>query len=87
MTLYLYRTGAQTPEQTLEQVASYTADQVVTEDGTIFGPLAEGYELSETADCAGTLRAAWRTANPSPEQRLEDLEDLMAELLFGGDGV
>lgn len=86
MTLYLYKTGAETPEQTLEQVASYTADQAIADDGTVYGPFAEGWELSKTADCAGTLRADWRADHPSQEQRIEDLEDLMANLLYGGDG-
>lgn len=87
MTLYLYRSGTDTPVLTLEQVRSYTAEQVVLEGGTVYGPLAEGYELSATADCAGTLRADWRKANPTQEARLEDVEALLAEILFGGEAI
>ena len=87
MTLYLYQTGTGTPVLTLEQVRSYTAEQVVLEDGTVYSPLAEGYELSATEDCAGTLRADWRQGNPSQEERLEDVEALLAEILFGGESV
>lgn len=87
MTLYLYKAGTSVPELTIENVASYTDREVVTADGQVLGPLAEDVELSETADCAGTLRADWREANPSQERRIEDLEALVAELLFGGEGV
>ena len=84
MTLYLYQTGAHAPVLALEHMVSYTADQVVTEAGC-YGPLAEGCELSATPDCSGTLRADYRRDYPSAETRLEDLETLVAELLFGGD--
>lgn len=87
MTLYLYREGTNTPVLTLEKVRAYTAEQVVMDDGTVYGSLAEGYELSATEDCAGTLRAAWRRNNPSPEARLEEVETLLAEMLFGGESV
>lgn len=87
MTLYLYKTGMCVPELSIENVASYTDREVVTADGQVLGPLAENVELSETADCTGTLRARWREANPSQERRIEDLEALVAELLFGGEGV
>ena len=84
MDLYLYKTGTAVPLLVIENVISYTADQAVTADGAVCGPFAGDCELSETADCAGTLRADWRAANPSQERRIEDLEALMAELLFGG---
>lgn len=86
MTLYLYKTGMNVPEMTIENAVSYTDREIVTEDGCVLGPLAEGLELSETADCAGALRAAWRLDNPSSESRIEELETLMAEVLFGGEG-
>ena len=70
----------------LDGVIAWTDSSVTTESG-VYSPLAENLELSETADCTGTLRADYRSANPTAEQRLEDLETLMAELLFGGDGV
>ena len=84
MKLYLYDTASKAVVLELEDVLSYTDTRVVTAEG-IYGPLAEGYELSETADCAGTLRADWRQENPGTESRINDLEALMAELLFGGD--
>lgn len=87
MTLYLYKTGTAVPVLMMENVAAYTADQAVTEDSVVYGPFAGDCELSETADCAGKLRADWRAANPSAETRLEDLEALMAQLLFGGEIV
>ena len=85
MKLYLYDTASKAVVLELENVLSYTDSRVVTAEGT-YGPLAEGYELSETADCAGTLRASWRQENPGAESRIDDLEALMAELLFGGEG-
>ena len=87
MTLYLYQIGANTPALTIENAVSYTADQVVTEMGAVLTPLSEGCELSATADCAGTLRADWRSLHPSDRSRIEELETLMAELLFGGESV
>lgn len=84
MTLYLYKIGTSTPEVTLENVVSYTADQVVTREGC-YGPLADGYELSAAADCTGTLREDYRRENPSAETRLDQLEEVLAELLFGGE--
>ena len=85
MELYLYRTADKAVVMKLEKVLDYTDREVRTDDG-VYGPLAEGLELSETADCAGTLRADWRRNHPDNETRLEELETLMAELLFGGDG-
>lgn len=84
MTLYLYDTADMNAVLKLEDVLSYTDSRVVTANG-IYAPLAEGWELSETEDCAGTLRADWRRDHPSTESRLEDVEILLAELLFGGD--
>lgn len=84
MDLYLYKTGAAAPLLTIENVTSHTADRVVTADGAVYGPFAADCELSQTPDCAGKLRADWRAANPTQERRIEDLEDLLAEMLFGG---
>lgn len=85
MKLYLYNIERKTPVLTLEDAVSYTANQVVTADGTVYGPFAEDCELSATEDCAGTLRADWRRDHPTAETRLEELEALMAGLLFGGE--
>ena len=85
MKLYLYHTATKDVALEIDNAVSYTAGRVVTADGTVYGPFAEDCELSETADCAGTLRADWRRDNPDNETRLEELEALMAELLFGGE--
>lgn len=87
MTLYLYEIGANVPKLTIEHVVSYTDQEVVTAEGRVLGPLADGVELSAKPDCSGTLRADWREGNPSQERRIEELEALMAEMLFGGENV
>lgn len=86
MKLYLYDRESGSILLELDNVVSYTDHAVLTEEG-VCGPLAENCELSETADCAGTLRADWRRDHPSAETRLEELEALMAALLFGGEAV
>lgn len=86
MNLYLYRMGETAPLLEIEDVAEYTADAVVTETGETYGPLAEDCELSSVPECTETLRADYRTAHPTQETRLEELEELMAALLFGGEG-
>ena len=84
MKLYLYDTRTKKVLAEIEGVESYTDSQVVTPDGT-YSPLAEHCELSATPDCTETLRADWRSAHPSAETRIEELEALMAEVLFGGE--
>lgn len=89
MTRYLYRIGTSVPVLTIENVQSYTADSVMAVDATgnsvVYAPLAEDCELSSKVDCSETLRADWRAAHPSDKTRIEELEALMAELLFGGE--
>ena len=90
MTLYLYRIGTEVPILTIENVQNYTADSVTARNAEgnpiVYSPLAADCELSSKADCSETLRAAWREANPDGETRLDELEALVAELLYGGDG-
>lgn len=86
MNLYLYRMGEQAPLLEIENVVEYTADAVVTEFGETYGPLAEDCELSSVPECTETLRADYRMAHPTQETRLEELEELMAGLMFGGEG-
>lgn len=83
MTLYFYDQGSR---QVLAQVeaAAYTDTQVIGADGCIYSPLAEHVELSSKADCSETLRADWAAAHPSQETRMNELEELMAALLYGG---
>lgn len=89
MTLYLYKTGTTVPVLTIENVQGYTADSVTALDGqggtATYAPLAADCELSGKADCSETLRADWRASHPSDKTRIEELEALMAELLFGGE--
>lgn len=72
MNLYLYKTGTTTPVLTIENVVSYTDNQAVTEDGSIYGPFAEDVELSSLEDCSEALRAKWRR-----EHCLADYPELM----------
>lgn len=85
MTLYLYKLGTNVPAATLENVRTYTADRVMAADGTIYAPIAEGWELSSKPDCSDALRANWREAHPDAETRMDELEALVAQLLFGGE--
>lgn len=87
MTLYLYKLGTNTPTLTIENTRSYTADSVTAADGAVYTPLAEDCELSGKADCSETLRTDYRAAHPTQETRLEELETLVAALLFGGEEV
>ena len=87
MELYLYSTGTKTPVLTIKNAVSYTDVQAVAADGTVYGPFADSCELSSLPDCSETLRAAWRQDHPSAERRIEELETLMAALLFGGEAV
>ena len=87
MTLFLYDTAANAVLLEIKNAASYTDNQVVTADGTVYAPLTEHVELSSLPDCSETLRADWREANPTQETRIEELEALVASLLFGGESV
>ena len=90
MTLYLYRIGTTVPVLTIENVQSYTDERVTALDeagnAVVYAPLAEDCELSSEPDCSEALRAAWREANPDGKTRLDELEELVVALLFGGDG-
>lgn len=72
MNLYLYKTGEHTPVLTIENVVSYTDNQAVTEEGSVYGSFDPDCELSSKPDCSETLRADWRRANC-----LEDYPELM----------
>lgn len=86
MKLYLYQTGTNVPILEVENARSYTADSITAADGTVYAPLAEDYELSGKADCSETLRADYRLEHPSQETRMDELEALVAALIYGGDG-
>lgn len=74
MTLYLYKTGTDTPVLTIENVQGYTAESVTALDAegmtVTYAPLAADCELSSKADCSETLRADWR-AKPTQLDRIE----------------
>ncbi|MBE6995181.1 MAG: hypothetical protein E7429_00380 [Ruminococcaceae bacterium] len=84
MNLYLYNTETRQVVTEMQDVLSYTDSRVVTANG-VFAPLAPWTELSSRADCSETLRADWKNENPSPADRMAELEDLLAELIYGGD--
>lgn len=85
MKVYLYRIGETIPLQRIENVRFYTDRCIVTEDGTVYEPLADNVELSSKEDCSEALRADWREDHPTAEQRVDELESLIAEMLFGGE--
>lgn len=72
MNLYLYKIGTNVPVLTIEDAVSYTENEVRTEDGSVYSPLAEDCELSSKPDCSEALRADWRR-----EHCLEDYPELM----------
>ena len=84
MKLYLYRIGTSVPLIKIENVVSYTADQVVSceADGTerVYTPLAPDLELSSLPDCSEALRAKWRAEHPEPEEEVRRLRTQVAEL-------
>ena len=86
MTLYLYK--IEHPEEILpiQDVTDYSDTHVATSEGAIYRPLAEGWELSSKADCSETLRADWQEKHPTQQQRIDELEELLAAVLFGGEG-
>lgn len=79
MKLYVYDIASGKILLELNDVQSYTDMEVITETG-IYGPLAESCELSQTKDCAETLRADWRKLQgPSTEERIAVLEEQLAQ--------
>ena len=86
MELYLYHRETGMLINKLEHVLSYTDRRVVTAEG-VYEPLDEAVELSTLPDCSEALRKAWQQLYPSAETRLDELELLMAQLLFGGDDL
>ena len=80
MTLYLYKIGEANPIITIENVVSYTDNKAITEDGNIYEPFADGFELSSLPDCSEMLRADWRKSQvPTPEDRIVVLEEQIAQ--------
>ena len=80
MILYLYKIGESAPTLMIENVVYYTDNKVVTEDGTTYEPLADGFELSSLPDCSETLRSDWRNSQaPTPEERISMLEEQLIQ--------
>lgn len=48
---------------TIEDMDSYTDNEIRTEEGAIYGPFAEDAELSSLEDCSEALRRDWRRAH------------------------
>lgn len=74
MNLYLYKTGEHTPVLTIENVVSYTDNQAVTEEGSVYGSFDPDCELSSKPDCSETLRADWRRGHLEDGARIGELE-------------
>ena len=89
MELYLYKIGTQVPVLKIENAASYTAEEVRTEDGTVYRPLAEDCELSSLPDCSEALREDWRREHPGTEEKQEavDAAIYVARLVLSGEAV
>lgn len=89
MKLYVYHVGTCVPTLTIEDVVSWTSNKIVTADGTIYGPLAEDVELSETPDCIGTLRADWEASHPSFNADIAALKSViyLSRLQLAGEAV
>ena len=83
MELYLYKVGTVTPAMKIENAAHYTDARVVTEDGAVYEPLTEGYELSSLPDCSETLRADWRRNNPTGQDQLRADVDYLLMMTEG----
>ena len=75
MTVYGQEISCQRAEKGADFVRAYNAGGVCVFEATKIADFS-GYSLSD-----GT----WSTAEPSSEERIEELEALMAELLFGGE--
>ena len=87
MTGYLYQAATRQLLLTIEHVRSFTNDRIEDDRGGLYGPFAEGVELSLTPDLKETRFSDWTAAHPSADTRLDDLETLVAQLLFGGETV
>ena len=80
MTLFMYDTATKAVLLEIENVVSYTDNSVVTENGTVYSPLADYVELSSLPDCSETLRDEWRKSQcPSTEKRVCDLEEQLIQ--------
>ena len=86
MDLYLYKIGSSVPVLTIENVVSYTDNEIRTADGSAYSPLAEDCELSSLPDCSEALREKWRagqmvqlTAEPPLEAICPEIVNMVLE--------
>ena len=86
--MYLYRLGETTPLLEIKDVAElHGRRRDVTRIRRDLRAAGGGLRVVLRAGTATeTLRADYRAAHPTQETRLEELEELVAALLFGGEG-
>ena len=80
MNAYLYHTGTGDTVLTLKNVTAWDDSHAYTGDGGVYGPFAEGLELTLDPTAQETRLADWRRDHPSDTARLNDLEALTAFL-------
>ena len=61
-------------------------NRLASEDGGTI-TFGDDVEISSLADLSETLCQQYRENNPTQEDRLALVEDIMAEILFGGDSL
>lgn len=82
MTCYIYRKIDKSLLETVE-ASAITADGLVLESGEHLCLLGD-FEVSQSADLSQCLLAEERAKAPSLQQRIDDLEELLMTLLYGG---
>ena len=85
-TLYLYNKYNKELLLTVEGTMC-SADRIIdSQDGGTIG-FGDEVEVSSLPDLSEELRKQYREDNPTPEDRLELVEEIMAQILFGGDSL
>lgn len=85
MKLYMYKT--QTNEMVCELEATHiTADGAVDMDGYTH-MVGNDHDYSSKADLSEALCAREREKNLSTEQKIAQIEEILADMLFGGVAV
>ena len=79
---YLYNTKTKEIAIVIPNVVSYNDHEIVTEKNEVYGPFAEGLELSFKEDLSETRLSGWALENPSAEERLNQTEALLCDMLF-----
>lgn len=84
MLLYFYNRHTGRLADVME-ADGYNGDFAWAGDSTVY--FDRDWEVSTAPDLGQALRAEWQAANPTQASRLEEVEFLLAELLFGGEPV